>query len=275
MNIEHVTIQAGKNVAWILPQWGMNAIRLKINEEDILHSCTTMQELEQTPFLFGMPLLFPAGRVHEGKFSVVGKNYQLPVNETKHGNHLHGELYRASFVVTHLESQTVSGIYNNEAKTLFPLRFRVLVTHTLTTSEFVSCFSFTNTDTVLLPVDFAIHTAFCMPHLFTVGIGDKWGLDTHLVATGNMVVKTPVEKKLSIGINPEGKVLTGMYVMKGEALIGTHRYFAEPPFTTWVLYDGDGKHGFLCVEPQCCIGLTIDPLLIKPGETVTFITHIC
>ena len=265
-----------KNGSWearVLPEWGMNLLCLRYDNEEILRTPKDLNDLQRTPFLYGTPFLFPAGRVKGGKFPVGADVVQLPINEPARGNHLHGLMYRAPFLVSKLTENRICAQYRSQDKQLFPMDVLFEVEYTLEMNGIYLTYRFTNQDNLPVPISFALHTAFVTPKTVCVQVGKKWGLDDCCVATGMEEAKNEAEKSLSQGLVLDGEKLSGMFEMNGSARIGNVVYTADVPFDTWVVYNGDGKSGFLCVEPQCGIGIQVnehDSKMLMPGNTMEF-----
>lgn len=263
--------------AEILSDYGMNVISLEDGNKEILRSPRNEEELLKTPFLFGTPLLFPAGRTPDGIFYVDNVAYHLPINEPSRNNHLHGLLHKGKFKIIEQSRTSVTGEYFNDGD-CFPIRFSLFVKHTLSDEGLKSEYLFTNTDTKDLPVVFALHTAFNSPDYVEVCIGKKYLLNDRKIAVGLYDEKNEYEEKLSSGLSPAGIPLSGLFELTGPAVIDSYIYRASEPFEFWTVYSGDGLDGYICIEPQCGIGLETDnnrhTKYISPGQSIIFSTSL-
>lgn len=277
---ELIHLKCGDWKAEIAPFQAMSILKLSFAGEEIIRSpahTSLNQSLREEPFLYGTPLLFPAGRVRNGELHVDSEIYQLPVNEPLRNNHLHGRFFNAPFQVTVRTDTRITAVYRNSDGTRFPLDMEIENTCILEEIGIIQMWTFRNKDRLPIPVSFALHTAFCRPSQFAVQIGKKWELDEQLCATGRSVRKSPVELRIPFGIEPPKEKLSGMYEMKGPARIGRFLYEAQPPFDTWVIYNDNGAPDYLCVEPQCGIGLGVErrpPHMLAVGESMTFRTRL-
>lgn len=272
---ERICLCSGSWYAEVMPEHGMNLIRLCFRDEEILRSPApneTASALSRTPFLYGMPLLFPAGRVRDGIVHSGAHCYMLPINEPQRNNHLHGFFHDAPFSLTHRTASSAVGVYRNSDRKRFPLDIEMEADFRLDDTGIVQSWRLTNMDEDTLPVSFALHTAFCVPRQFSVSAGRKWELDDRFCATGAYAEKSILEQQLTGGMVPPAKKLSGMYEMIGPARIGRFEYLAQPPFDTWVIYNG-GSTEYLCIEPQCGIGLEVanhPPMMLAPRQSVCF-----
>lgn len=268
-----IGLHSGPWAAEVMPGQGMNVLALSCQGQSVLRTPTGAQALRATPFLYGTPLLFPAGRIRDGRLCTGGHCFQLPINEPLRGNHLHGRFFDAPFQVTAKAENWVQALYRNQDRTRFPLDMQIDSLCLLEEEGLTQKWTITNLDTLPLPISFALHTAFRVPRQVSLALGEKWELDERFCATGRVAEKSEAERLLSTGLDPADIPLSGMYEMRGPARLGRFLYRAQPPFDTWVVYNGGGGKGFLCVEPQCGIGLGVpgrEPLCLAPGEGVTF-----
>ena len=94
-----ITLNAGPWQAVVLPGFGMNMISLRREDKPILREPADWQVLQQSPHVYGIPLLLPANRTVGGRFEFQGQIHQLPINEATLGNNRHGDLYNAPFTL--------------------------------------------------------------------------------------------------------------------------------------------------------------------------------
>lgn len=85
----------------VVPGWGSRVISLrwKPSDTELLRTPPSMTEYEQTPFLYGMPVLFPPNRIENGSFTFEGRPYQFRINEPQHRNHSHGLVHDEAWEV--------------------------------------------------------------------------------------------------------------------------------------------------------------------------------
>lgn len=275
-----IVLRHGPWAAQVLPCQGMTVLSLSCQGKQILRSPdpeNLENALKQSPFLYGTPLLFPAGRVRDGFLTAGDQSFSLPINEPLRGNHLHGRLFNAPFQVTMQTDAEIQGFFRNQDRARFPLDMKIESRCLLNEEGLTQEWTVTNLDCLPMPVSFALHTAFLTPRKIQLDIGRKWALDERLCATGYTARKSDTEEFLSLGFCPGGVPLSGMYEMTGPARIDGYLYQASPPFDTWVIYNGKGQGDYVCIEPQCGIGLSApgrDPLTLAPGQSVLFWTQL-
>ncbi len=275
---ETVTLRAGDWEAEIVPGIGMNTASLTFQGTPVLRSPESPEFLRLDPCVYGTPLLMPPNRTEAGRFSFDGKSYQLPVNETVLGNHLHGLVHSQEFTLVQVQGNMLSGIYENRGE-IFPFPFRLEVNCILTEEGYAQEFLFTNTGSSDMPLTFGLHTVFSCPGEIRVPIGKRWTVNSCFIPTGELEELTPENECYRTGTDPNGKMVRGFYTSCGnEAKIGDFRYRVTPDFDQWVLWNGDGTSGFCAVEPMRgavnSLNSGVGLLRLKPGETHRFATII-
>lgn len=270
-----------KYLGWeadILPSFGANTISLKNHDSSILRSPQSMEDLIGSPYLYGMPLLFPPNRIEGGKFQFEGKTYNLDINEPLKNNHIHGLMFDAPFSVIHLDYNRVRCVYENKGER-YPFAFKMYITYTLDEKGFTQEIDIENTSDTAMPVLLALHTSFCEPETFSVPLGKRWETNENYIPTGNLLNITAEEQEYILGCSPKDKKISGFFTAAGNtARIGDYFYRISKNFTQWILFNNNGNKGFLCVEPQSgpVNGLNIPHgyIRLKTGETVKFWTNI-
>jgi aldose 1-epimerase len=76
-----VHLRHGDWQADIFPAFGANLIRLAYQGTEILRTPPDLASILGRTILYGTPVLIPANRTANGRFTFNGKNYQLPINE--------------------------------------------------------------------------------------------------------------------------------------------------------------------------------------------------
>ncbi len=274
MSLNGIQLRCGSWEAEVLPFFGANLISLKKDGHALLRTPDSMEQLEVSPYLYGNPLLFPPNRTAEGKFCFEGKEYFLPINEPQFGNHLHGLLYNALFQTKNYSDNSVVCFLKNEGE-LFPFCFTLEISFTLDEEGLTQRINVHNDGDHAMPVLLAFHTSFATPECFSVPIGKRWEIDSCYIPTEKLTDLNEQELLYRSGCHPDGKVITGFYTAENHtAHIGRILYETSPKFTQWILYNGGGKKGFLCVEPQtgCVNGLNMpgEHLVLSEGETAEF-----
>lgn len=264
--------------AVFLPSFGANTVRLRHGDKDLLRFPETMEQLRAAPYLYGMPLLMPPNRTEDGTFAFDGRAYRLPINEPRHRNHIHGFMADAPFLVKRLSESQVTCVYENNGER-YPFRFRMTVTSKLDEQGFSQQIEIANRSNADLPVMLGFHTAFLEPETFSVPIGMRWETNERHIPTGRLLKLTELEREFRLGCRPRGLPISGFYTAAGQlARIGDYGYRVSDNFTQWVLFNGGGDQGYLCIEPQSgpVNGLNRPDgcIRLKQGESAQFWTAI-
>lgn len=272
---KEVVLQAGSWHAKILPHFGMNMISLSCGEKQILRSPQSMDTLIKEPYVYGMPLLFPANRVEKGIFTFEGKSYRLPINEPARDNHLHGLMFDAPFRVMEQTGSQVKAIYENKGER-YPFPFSMTITDTLTPDGLTRRLSLENTGDTAMPYTLAYHTSFVEPESFCVPIGQRFVCNDNYIPNGQMTELTAQEQEYCTGTGSKGKKISGFYTAAGhDACLDEICFKVSENFDEWVTFNAGGEQGFLCIEPQCgqVNGLNCQGghRILLPGETQEFI----
>lgn len=236
--------------AVILPDVGANTVRLRHKEHDLLRFPENKEQLAQSPYLYGMPIILPPNRIENGAFHFDGKAYQLEINESLNGNHIHGFFAEAPFEVVSLSSNQLTCVYENRGER-YPFWLDLLFTVTLHEKGIVHQLEIVNRADGDIPVAAGFHTTFAEPETFSVPIGKRWETNARHIPTGTMLELSGQEQQYVRGCRPHGLSISGFYTAAGhEAQIGEYRYRTSDNFSQWVLFNGGGNKRFLCVEPQ-------------------------
>lgn len=247
MSYETATIQAHGWRAEIAPAYGANPIRLQYLGREILVPWT--EEITD-PFLAGAPLLMPANRTAGGRFCFDGKEYRLPINDSFSNAHLHGRLYCQQFQITRLEDDCMTLVYENQGE-IYPFPFRICVTYRAEESGFTAQYAIENLSERPMPLTFGLHTTFPEPETFRVPLASCQEKDAHHIPTGRYIPLNLQEQRYCTGSASRNVVISGFYLAAGNtARIGQDLYYEVSGFDHWVLYNGKGEKGFLCIEPQ-------------------------
>ena len=233
----------------VCPGLGANILSLRHKAHPILREPETIPQLKGAPVLFGFPLLMPPNRTCNGSFTFEGAEYKLPVNEVAHNNHLHGLLHSAPFeVLSCSETELQTRLVNNTA--YFPFPFQITITDKLLPTGLLRTIDFLNTGDKAMPLVLGFHTAFTKPDSFSVPIGKRWIVNEHHIPTGEKAPLTEEQLSYKEGCPLTGQRVSGFYEASGNtARIGNY-LFSVDGFDQWILFNGDGKQDYLCVEPQ-------------------------
>lgn len=269
-----VILQAGAWQVRVLPDFGMNMISLTYGDKQILRSPQSMDALKKEPYVYGIPLLFPANRVEKGEFTFEEKSYYLPINEPGRNNHLHGLMFDAIFKLIEQTRSRVEANYENKGER-YPFPFSMTITDTLTPEGLTRKLYLKNTGDTAMPYTLAYHTSFAEPAVFSVPIGRRFVCNENYIPTGEMAELTAQEQEYCTGTCPKGKKISGFYTAAGHTgYLDNIRFTVSENFDEWVTFNAGGEQGFLCIEPQCgqVNGLNRPGghRVLLPGETEEF-----
>lgn len=229
---------------------GANVIKLQYQGKDVLVPLESQKQWENDPFVQGSPLLLPANRTAGGKFTYLGKEYSLPVNDKMKLANLHGSLYRQSFSVLENKTDRIVLRYENRGE-IYPFPFTITAEYTLENSGLKQEFVLQNRGETDMPYTFALHTTFCGPAYFRIPLDLVEEKDKNHIPTGRYLPLNAEEQQYVSGCSPCGKAISGYYKAGGHiAVIGEYCYTVSEQFDHFVLFNAGGNSGYLCVEPQ-------------------------
>ena len=268
-----------KNGAWqadILPAKGANPVKLTCNGKNVFRPLEDIEALKSNPFLWGSPILIPANRTDGAKFNFDGTEYTIPLNEPKLGNNLHGMMYDLEFKTELLSESSARSVYENKGEA-YPFPFRITVDVAVSEEGFSRRFEITNTGSGDMPLTFALHTTFAIEkgELLQVPLARAHRRNERLIPLyyGDLNEK---EEKVAAGTDPYGMPIVGYFLSGGhKAVIGDFEYSVSENFDHWIVYNGDGVSGWVCVEPQAgrVNGLNDGGFIrLAPGESSVFTT---
>lgn len=296
-----------ENEYWTLqiwPQWGANPGQLRHvpSGNNLLRWPNDVQRLYQEPYLFGMPLLFPAGRIAGGTCEIDGERWQWPQNDSAGPNHLHGFLWNQPFRVQELSATQC---------VLFPAP----VTHNILTREmhqpiFLAIYyilrgtavemrvCFINQGSRAVPFGFGYHLNIALNTAWQVTLpaGRPWIMGSDIMPLRLASVHDALIPELSqSAIDPRNLVCDVCYTVSAldqnrlnlwDPDRGTRLVLRAPlPFRHWVMYRPHTSADFVSIEPYTWLhnapNLPWDPSLtgmrmLQPGERVdTWLTWEC
>lgn len=273
-----VCIRCGNWRAEIEPSLGANVTRLEYEGKDVLVPLKSTAQLAVNPYLQGAPILLPANRTKDGKFTFDGKEYTLPVNEPHTNAHLHGLVHLQVFSLITQNKNSATLRYENKGE-IYPFPFVLDVCYTALEDGFRQTYTIQNSGTTPMPATFSLHTTFVEPSCFSLPIDACQEKDERHIPTGRYVPLNAQEQDYVSGSASEGLTISGYYRACGHtAKVGDFRYRVSEEFDHWILFNGRGESGLLCVEPQCGavdgLNLPDGHRVIAPGKTLTLWTQI-
>ncbi len=247
--------------AVILPDYGANCISLRDRRTGthLFREPEGKQDLEKSPYVYGLPILFPPNRVKDGTFVFNGGTYSLPINDAPRHSHIHGLLAKMYF------EPTSNGVFRFEATPAspyltFPHAFVIERRYTLHESGLHHEIRITNTGKEPIPLAIGLHAAYHMEASDTLHLPvcEQILLTDDFLPTGETKTDTPLITALkkgtlkteSLALSDQFSVNPGVWRIRREAL---DFYFEpDPAFRFMMLWNQGGGKGFVCPEPQTC-----------------------
>lgn len=282
--LECVEFYAGGYKALLLPSRGGNLIKLTQGDINILRTPKTLEEYNQQPQTFGIPILFPPNRIDGGTFEFNNKIYQFPVNEIDKNNSLHGFLQDNVWEV--IEEEIINDdcvkvtiqFKSNENRDFFeyyPHDFTCTINYILSNKGLNQIVSIVNNGYEKMPMAIGYHTAFDLNFanqdkrdtvLLRCSLGERVELTERLLPTGKLLALNEHESKFrQQGENTYYESMDNHYTVKeidkdgklfhGLELVDTETkkkvvYEVGKEYKHWMIWNGNMNHDFVCVEPQ-------------------------
>ncbi len=301
--IEAYTLKAAGYEAVFLPGEGANLIQLdhKPSGASLLKKPSSLAQYRRTPFIFGIPVLFPPNRISNGILHFEGAKYCLPINEPDRNNHLHGFLSSVSWCVSDISCKdgkaSISAHYNctenTEVYSFLPFLFSFTLRYTLSEAGLEQQVIIRNNDKRNMPLLLGFHTTFNIPFIrnsnaenctIRLSCDRQWFLDERNLPTGSFDTKPVADMASGIGtmhypldhhfkaslFNINNKPFNGA-IIKDELKCASIVYEVSDSFKHWMVYNGlENRKDFICPEPQTC--MVNAPNLELPPETTGLIT---
>lgn len=284
-----------------VPAWGGNLISLidRTRVIPVLNTPRGAEQFREEPVLFGMPVLFPPNRIADGQFTFRGKAYRLPITEPDRNNHEHGFLFNRPWVLSDAtsddESASVSMVFDSSSHadvlSYFPHVFRVQLDYTLQEHTIFQHVTVTNHGDNVMPCGIGFHTTFSFPFVerstsdsrVRLAVDQEWCLDERMLPTGERRVTAEIDQwKQGRRVFGESfdNAYTARHVAQADEATGSVAelidewagvkvtYHVSSAFKHWVVYNADGRQGYISLEPYTWI--TNAPNLSLPPEVTGF-----
>jgi len=288
--LEAITLTTHKYEAVLLPKHGSNMVRLydKENNLDILRTPSEqeMDEFLERPQVFGIPILFFPNRIKDGVFTYDDRKYSFEVNDFESHSHLHGFAHNRPWQVARTEvcgydavvvetvfiGNSVVDFYKS-----FPHEFEIRSIFKLSPEGLSHEIKVTNLSSQNMPVAIGFHTVLSVPFhpsgepdsiVMKMGIGKRWKLSDVFMNTDELIQLDHQEQMfLDDGIQLSEKPIVGHYTANAFTYKGREYhgmvledqknnvricYETGKQYGHWVVWNDDGKKGFICPEPQTC-----------------------
>jgi aldose 1-epimerase len=241
--------------------------------------------------------LFPhPGRIAEGKFTFEGNQYALPLADG-HPNALHGFVHTRPWRVEHVDSQSVSAVFQasvDDPQILkwWPSDFCLWATYRLSGNSLDCDLRWRNTGSSPLPYGLGTHTYFRLPlardasteeTVLTAPVSHQWKF-VDMLATGELG-EIPSDLSLSAGVPLGARKFDDMYRLDATGVATTTiadpssgrrvvQHFSAADFPNLVIYT-PGHREAVCMEPYSCaadpfrleaMGIPSGLRVLQPGE---------
>lgn len=172
-----IEMKAGGYLAIIAPTVGCNVARLRNCNEKIeilrYHKEHPMKKLTASPEVYGLPTLYLPNRLGYGKLRVSDATYQLPANESRFQNYLHGFLHKRHYTVTFTGTEEEKAIVRaeylydekDEFFTYLPISFKAEFEFILDAQGLHYSFTMTNLSDKQMPYGVCNHSSFKAPFI--------------------------------------------------------------------------------------------------------------
>ncbi len=278
-----IWLRADKYEAAVLPNIGANMVAFR----DVESGCRFLREpseadfdsFKERPIVHGIPVLFPPNRYEDGKFPWDGKLHQLPVNEARTGNHLHGFIHDIPWQVDSYGADagvsrvtlSLSVAQGHSVYEYLPFTFRITLTYTLSADGLQKHLTVKNEGQQAMPCLIAFHTAVNAPfhpdskaadYRFKLTIGDRWEMNDRMLPTGSFQPLSEFEQQMKAGTaNPFSEAMDNHYTAAPQngrnrmELVDTRRgqmlvYDVGTSYKQWMIWNNNATEGFFCPEPQ-------------------------
>ena len=285
--VECVRMQHGRYFCVIAPSMGSSVLRLRDEENriDVFRYCESVSadEINCAREIWGLPTLYLPNRFADGIVLTSDDEYQLPINEKQFHNTIHGWVHkRAHTVESTVEEQDKCVVVtsfthdeNDEMFELFPLKFKISYTFTLSDDGLKQEINLTNLSKKALPVSLCTHTTIDSPmvdggeekdlRLF-VPIGKKCELNDRCLPTERLLELNDWDKEYLTGKMPTLQELDNdMYTAEMNKLDGEDFYGVyvkdtvngtmvlnevSKEFRFWNMWNHNGVNHYFCPEPM-------------------------
>lgn len=304
-----VRLHFGSYEADICPAMGANCIRFAREGMSVLRTPPDMDTFRSQPNVYGMPLLFPPNRINGGTYTYQGRVYHFPFNEPPRGHHIHGYLSSTPFSPAgqHISAEGVlisfqASFDERSPYHTFPHAFSVQLDYLLNKDGLLQTLTLKNNSPQDMPSGLGFHTAFHVPFIkdtrgeeyrLYASVEEEICLDpVTIIPTGERRNGGTIIQALREGsLIPAGSSLSNHFSGRSGEIALTHmpsgaavRYLPDPAFSFLMLWNGGGKSGFICPEPQTWQVDAPNSLLpqdmsgftaLKPGGIISLNSKLC
>jgi aldose 1-epimerase len=270
--------------ALLSPRWGGSLFKLTDLQKgcELLHTPVNYETYAKRSRAYGISVILPTNRIREGNFHTAKRSCDMAVNSPD-GHHCHGMVGQLPWTV---EAHGVEAgrpfievsFVNEEGGAFFesfPHRFKLTSRYTLDGAVLRHALRCVNLGEEPMPFGVGCHTAFNVPFAMDsrgervrvlLPAHRRWALDEVPIPTETLATRMSVEDDYRAqGVCAQGQPIRDHYsgealVVDGETVNGPVLrdgaaglklvYQCGPTFRHWMIWNGDGRHGFICAEPM-------------------------
>ena len=248
--LKRVHLRQGDWRAELLPGYAANLISLRCGEDSIIRSPENDETFRNAHIVYGTAFLLPPDRTLGGCFSFEGREYRLPINDSKGLSNIHGLMSDAPFELVEQDETHARLRYENKAER-YPFPFAVTVACTLQDGCSME-YEFQNTGASAMPLLFGLHANFADPGYIRVPVSGEIPMNRETFVPGDKVeALSDIGEQVKRGMRPTGTMISGFFTSSGHlAEVGKYEYAVSDTFSHWVLWNGSGNEGFISIEPE-------------------------
>lgn len=296
-----VKLTSGKYTAVISPKYGSSVWRMQDTELGIevfrYRDDVTAAQIDKSREVWGLPTLYLPNRFDGGVLKTSDAVYQLPINEPKLHNFIHGWVHKREHTIEKCETDGDKAVLvtsfthsdKDEMYGCFPIDFKISYTFELSAGGLKQTVRLENMSDKKLPVSICTHT--CINSPITVGgrqkplrlsvpIGERCELDKRCLPTEKLLPLTTKDMRYKNGsMRPVLHMISNdMYTACDNELDGQPFYGViitdretgvrlcneiSREYKFWNMWNDRGGNGYFCPEPMTAMinsaNLSLDP----------------
>ncbi|PSR35788.1 MAG: aldose 1-epimerase [Sulfobacillus thermosulfidooxidans] len=242
------------------------SLRFKPLNWELLRVPSHQKAWEDEPFLFGIPILIPPGRIAEGQFTWNGTHYHWPQNDTAGPNHLHGFVWNRPWRVVDVSAThlwlTLGAQGTADLAWYMGSRLNVGVEYALRGPELLIRVTAQNTGSMSVPFGIGFHTTWNLQEQdweVLIPRGREWAMTTAVMPNGTFLPHLSSLRGLPVGRLATSVVADACYrldddvdtavFMRGAESAFEFIWQPDAQFRQLTIFRPSLNSPFICVEP--------------------------